>query len=339
MNNLVAFDFKASRPSAQFTVLDPSESLSEGIGGGYPIIGYKGKTWTLRHRGESHLFVRADDGSPISYIDVVILRASKVKAKSYYESYDEGAAGKRPVCASIDGVTPDADVQAKQADACAICARNAWHTDANGRKSRDCQDYKRIAVLVLPQQTARMPGIGTPLLEPVFLRVPPASLQDLGIFGDTMSGQGWAFSSFVTRISFDTSVAHPKFVFKAIQPVGDDEAKTILAMREEAVAKRITGEDMLEQKAAQKVQGASMVQQMGPAQSLGITHQAVAKPVTQPVANKPQVIDLTKNGSSFAVKEEPNTNRTPPPNVGNTAADVGSGEEDKELDALIAGLM
>ena len=108
------------KPSTKFARLDPTESLAEGIGSSYPVIGYKGKIFSIRHRGESKPILRADDGTPVGYLDVVILRQAKVKAKSYYPDgfEDGGSAGKRPTCASIDGVRPDPDVQAPQSALC-----------------------------------------------------------------------------------------------------------------------------------------------------------------------------------------------------------------------------
>lgn len=240
---------KTSKPTQAFAALDPTESLGEGIGGSYGVLGYKGKIWSLRHRGENHILLRPDDGTPAGYIDVIILRQAKVKAKSFYPGgFDEhGSMGKRPDCASIDGVRPDPDVTNKQSELCATCPKNEWHTDQNGRKTRDCTDYKRLSVLMLPDQTARL--FGQALMEPVFLRVPPDSLNDLATFGDHMANQGWHFSSFVTRITFDSTKSHPKFVFKAVQALGEAEAATVLGIREDALAKRITGEDEIARRA------------------------------------------------------------------------------------------
>ena len=47
--------FKAERDPL-LAELPPDESLAGGIGTAYAIIGYKGKTWSLRYRGETHLF-------------------------------------------------------------------------------------------------------------------------------------------------------------------------------------------------------------------------------------------------------------------------------------------
>src|SRR5579859_7574290 len=116
--------WKAAKPAQAFVAAaNPDESLSDGIGQSYAVIGYKGKIWSIRHRGETKMVLRPDDGTPMSYIDVVIIRSSPVKAKSYYVGgYDDaGSAGKRPDCASIDGIRPDPDVVSKQADVCGLC--------------------------------------------------------------------------------------------------------------------------------------------------------------------------------------------------------------------------
>ena len=87
--------------------------------------------------------------------------------------------------------------------------RNVWKTDANGKKGRECTDFKRLAVLLMPAQTKAM--LGTPLMEPVFLRIPPALINELGTFGDRMNAMGWHYSSsYITRISFDPTQSYPK---------------------------------------------------------------------------------------------------------------------------------
>lgn len=260
--------FKAQRPSAKFAGA-PDESLADGIGASYGVIGYKGKLWSLRLRGQNHIFLRPDDGTPSPYIDVVILRSASVKAKSYYpDGFEEGGSqGKRPTCASMDGVRPDSDVLQKQAEVCALCPHNQWRTDANGRKGRDCTDYKRLAVLLLPHQTVRL--LGQAHLEPVFLRVPPDSLNDLAVFGETMNQQGWPYYSYITRISFDPQKAHPKFTFKAMQPLTDAEADTVLEKREDSLSKRITGDDHIEKFTALNGPAQSGATQLGN-QTLGL---------------------------------------------------------------------
>ena len=109
------------------------DSLSEGITGSYGVLGYRGKVWSLRYKGEKYNFVRQDDGTPAAAIDVIILRSAKQKSKSFYDSFDEHQSeGKRPICASLDGILPDEDVVQKQSETCAladviaICEEHGW---------------------------------------------------------------------------------------------------------------------------------------------------------------------------------------------------------------------
>lgn len=219
------------------------DNLAEGIGQSYGVIGYKGKNWTLRYRGKIKPFIRPDDGTPASYIDVIILGSPAKKSKSYYPKYVPGQSdGERPICSSYLGDVPDADVTKQQSTSCALCPRNKWLTDPTGRKSRECTDYKRLAVLIMPKISEAL--LGTPLLEPVFLRVPPDSLQALAQMGDFMGKQHLHYSAYVTRISFDQTKAHPSMIFTPQQGLSNDEAPVILGMRENPVVDRIMYGDL-----------------------------------------------------------------------------------------------
>lgn len=244
MSSALVIPFANQRPAAEF-LDEPIENLAEGIGSSYAVIGYKGKVWSLRHRGTKYTFTRPDDGSPTNYIDVIILRQAHAKSKSFYaEGWQDGQSeGKRPTCASLDGVLPDNEIAEPQANACAICPRNVWKTTPEGKKTRDCNDYKRLAVLLLPSVTKRL--LGQELMEPCFLRVPGASLNDLVLFGETMHGQGWPMHSFITRISFNPDKPHPEMQFRPLQALTPNEAPAVKPLRNDPVALRITGEDQV----------------------------------------------------------------------------------------------
>lgn len=232
-NFAVGDAFRALNTEAQ------NDNLADGIGQSYGVIGYKGKAWTLRYRGQVRQFVRPDDGTPASYIDVIILGSPPKKSKSYYPKYVPGQSdGERPICSSFLGDVPDAGVTKEQAVSCALCPRNEWKTDpATGRKSRECTDYKRLAVLIMPKISEAL--LGSPLLEPVFLRVPPDSLQAAAQMGDNMAKQGLHYSSYVTRVSFDPQKSHPSMVFTPIQGLSNEEAPVILGMRQNPLVDRI----------------------------------------------------------------------------------------------------
>jgi hypothetical protein len=270
------------------------DSLSEGIGQGYPVIGYRGKTWSVRYRGERKNIIRPDDGTPAAYLDVIILGQAKNKSKSFYKKYEPGQSdGERPICSSIDGVRPDPDVTSQQSATCALCPRNVWRTDPNtGRKGRECTDYKRLAVLIVPTQTT--PVFGAPLLEPAFLRVPPASLNALAIMGDSMSNKGYHYSSYVTRITFDPQKPHPEMQFKPIQALAQDEAPVILQLRQDIQVERIVSggfADAMRTIPSQLPSGQTLGLSQGSVQQSGA--QTVAPSTAGPSPQGPMTLDMT----------------------------------------------
>lgn len=268
------------------------ESLAEGIGSSYGIVHYRGKVWSIQYRGEKYTFTRPDDGSPINYLDVIILRSANVKSKSFYprvegqSSFDADAStGKKPACASLDGLTPDTDYNPPQAAHCSICPRNEWKTDANGKKSRECQDYKRTAVLIVPTQTERI--MGQKLMEPVFLRIPPASLNGLGTLGDVMQKQGYPYFAYVTRIKFDPEKPHPEFIYSPLQELSEAEVPVILGLREDPIAKRITGEDIMGRQAITEVKAPLLAAPLGAPPPSVAAPVAVTPPAAAVVAASP----------------------------------------------------
>lgn len=347
--------FKKIGPAKAFSALNPQDdNLAEGIGQSYGVIGYKGKVWSLRYRGERHNFVRPDDGTPSSYIDVVILGQAKQKSKSLYKAYDKDTSeGDRPLCSSIDGTVPDAGVLMPNGDAtphaplaCAVCPKNVWKTDPQtGRKGRDCTDYKRLAVLVLPTQTKAI--LGAPLMEPVFLRVPPASLNSLAIMGETMANQGFHFSSYVTRIGFDPNESHPKMDFRPLQGLTDGEAPLILKLREDPTVTRITNGDVT------GVHTIPLPHSTTAAIGTGVQDQQTFSPTStksaQPATKEtPPVSSVSATGlESFGgvTNADPCREETSSPSILQaasiqTTADTGEPEEaDADLDARIAALI
>ena len=217
------------------------DNLASGIGQSYAVVNYKGKVWSLRYRGERKTFIRADDGTPANYLDVIVLGQAKDKSKSFFAKYDPNAGdgGDRPLCASMNGLLPDDDVAEPQSETCALCPRNVWKTDPQtGHRGRECQDYKRLAVLILPTQTKLI--LGSPLMEPAFLRVPAASLNSLAIMGETMSKQGYHYSSYITRITFDPQKSWPEMQFRPVQELTDAEAPVIVELIHNPLVERIT---------------------------------------------------------------------------------------------------
>lgn len=214
------------------------DDLSAGIQASFGIVGYKGKVWSIRYRGDETQLMREDGDGPKSSINVVIVKSSKHISKIFYkDGYVEGSTA-APDCFSNNGVVPDPASTAKQCDTCALCPHNAWGSRITpaGKPGKACSDSKRIAVV--PENDLANEAFGGPML----LRVPAASLQDLAAYGQKMQQLGYPYFSIVTKISFDPAESYPKFKFSAVTPLKDKDANIILPMRDGASTERILNE-------------------------------------------------------------------------------------------------
>ena len=98
--------FGALAESMKARLSDLNDDLGAGIEGGYAVVGYRGKVWSIKHQGEETQLFRPDDGTPRAAIDVVILKAAGVKAKNYYANGFVEGSNSPPDCYSTNGVTP-----------------------------------------------------------------------------------------------------------------------------------------------------------------------------------------------------------------------------------------
>lgn len=215
-----------------------NEDMSAGIHGGFGLIKYKGKVWSLSHRGVDRQLLRADGDGPCNSIEVVVLKASPHVAKIYYEQgYVEGSTA-APDCFSSNGVTPEISSTKKQANACALCPKNAWgsRVTPGGKQGKACSDSKRLAVVPLADLRNEMFG------GPMLLRVPAASLQELATFAHGMNQLGYPYYAIGIRIAFDAAEAYPKFKFSAIRPLSNEEAAIVVELQKSPQIGRILAE-------------------------------------------------------------------------------------------------
>lgn len=291
-NNVVDLSKFKKGPSAALSArAGDAGSLADGVGGSYGIIYYRGKVWTLKLRGQTYTFRRPDDGTAAASIKFVIVRDPGRKAKQYYPDWKDGAERKPPICASLDGITPNADVPEKQSDSCALCPRNVGRRDAEGFWKKECQDHKRLAVLLHPDCTAPLFN-GEALMDPVLLRVPAGSLTNLAAMGKEMDDMGYPYFAYLTEAKFEEGKSYPKMEFQAIDVVSGEEEPVILKTLDHPDVKRITGEDIQ----------AKMAQIASPKPVTAITFgQPVAKKIAAPAVEikapaplpEPVTIDVT----------------------------------------------
>ena len=221
-----------------------ADDLGAGIGSSFSILTLRGKVWRTKYRGEEHVHMMAPaapglpPAGPRPSVEVVIVKASPVIAKIFYaEGYSEGDK-EAPDCWSVNGQTPDPASPQKQCQTCAACPQNVWGSrmTAAGKAGKACQDSKRLAVV--PAGDLRNELFGGPML----LRVPAASLQDMGAYSSLLQQHGHSYFSVVTSLSFDHTVAYPKLVFTPLRAVNDAEARTILELQDSPVTQRVLSE-------------------------------------------------------------------------------------------------
>ncbi len=221
-----------------------ADDLGAGIGSSFSILTLRGKVWRTKYRGEEHVHMMEPSApgmpppGPRPSVEVVIVKASPVIAKIFYaEGYSEGDK-EAPDCWSVNGQTPDPASPAKQCQTCAACPQNIWGSrmTAAGKPGKACQDSKRLAVV--PAGDLRNEMFGGPML----LRVPAASLQDMGAYSSLLQQHGHSYFSVVTSLSFDHTVAYPKLVFTPLRAVNDAEARTILELQDSPVTHRVLSE-------------------------------------------------------------------------------------------------
>lgn len=292
MGELISANF--GKISNVFANEDDDNAITAGIKTGFPILGFKGKTWSIRYRGETFPLMRDDGDGPRGSVDVVILKSSEHVAKFWYErGYEEGAM-EAPDCFSTNGLTPDPSSKSAQAKVCALCPKNQFGSriTPSGKKGKACSDTKRIAVAPLGDLHNETYG------GPMLLRVPAASLNDMAMYAQMAKNAGFKTFAIATKISFDSEQAYPKLKFSAIRPLKDDEAQVVLELRNSAQIDRILQEEVGSEDTNEPVAPASFFSepQEKPAPKV-----EVAKPFPKVEAAKPKA--APKKAAIAAPKE------------------------------------
>jgi hypothetical protein len=235
---MTVVDYSKFKIAKGFQHLDPKMWEASDLSSGFSSIRTRGKSWSLMTGGKQYPFKREDDNTPLSYIDVVILGVNKYTSKTFFgtEQWTEESSG-GPVCGSLKGDVPDPGVPIPQSKSCGICKHNEWGSKAGGGKA--CQDHKRVAVLLMPSMTRKM--LSAPLLEPVFLKIPPGSFKTWKAYTDDMIHQGIPLAAMITRLSFSPPPKTFEITFEPVQALTDKEVPVVLPLLESRETKGILG--------------------------------------------------------------------------------------------------
>lgn len=218
-----------------------ADELSAGITGGFAVLGIKGKTWTIKHRGENTpILAPAQPGMPpqaVPHLAVTIIAASDKLTKTWYENgYVEGST-EAPDCYSMNGEAPDPLSKKRQNTVCSTCKWNQFgsRVSPDGKsRGKACTDSKRLAIV--PSDDMKNEINGGAML----MRVPPASLAGLQEYASKLRASSAVFFAVSTWVYFDPNEAYPKIMFTPHRPLTDDEFEFVLSMRDnDATVKRI----------------------------------------------------------------------------------------------------
>lgn len=160
---------------------------------------------------------------PVQEIRGVIIDHFSFKAwweKSFEEKTEDD--DKRPDCYSADGITgtgcPEKGIPAGQK--CATCPKNAWGSDRNGGRGKDCSDKIRIHILREGD------------VFPVFIDLPATSHTNLRDYVKRLTNRLKHYYGVVTSIKLEkdknaTGIAYSKATFSKIADLSPVEKVAI----------------------------------------------------------------------------------------------------------------
>jgi hypothetical protein len=208
------------------------------------------------------------------FLDLCVIDANSAVSKIYFDPrtpFEPGGDNSNPpICWSDNGIGASAQASVPQNTSCQICPHNAWGSatsKATGKRTKACNDVKKLAVLV--------PGIDMVFL----LRIPPASLKNLAKYTQTLAGHGVDLPDALTRVEFE-SQGILKFT-----PMGYVDAPTA-AVTDKAIAAKAT--DALIGRLDRPWGGAGDAQKIAYAEKQAPQQIAPAAPTAQPMAPPPQ---------------------------------------------------
>jgi hypothetical protein len=222
----------------KFKHLDPHHTLSDSIrAGNFHSIRMKGKIWKLQTGGELYSYIQAD-GHPLPYLDVVIIgiHPGPGNSRVYYPGTYQEDSTNPPTCASLNGVIPDAGVPIPQNKTCNGCKHDQWKPNRGGK---DCKEHKRIAIIPLPYMKTK-PALKEPMKEPVFFKVPPASLKIWKAYTDDLQDRDAPYAAVITRIMFSPDKLF-EISFKYLKSLTNADSELILPLLDSAATKNILG--------------------------------------------------------------------------------------------------
>ncbi|MFM1990282.1 MAG: Xanthomonas phage Xp15 [Pseudomonadota bacterium] len=316
--NIIPFEGK-TLPAylKKFDVSALNADLTAHAGGGFPVLSTKGNKWAVVRDGERTVLPNPKDPeSPATYVDVVIIKANKDKSKVFYlKGYDpESSEKQKPDCYSPDGIAPGADAAAPQAKKCATCPHNQWGSkigDKGATKGKACSDNVRLAVAPAGQVN-----------DPMLLRVPPASIRNLGEYGQLLAKRGVGYNMVVTKIAFDPD-SLGKITFKPVGFLDDASYAEVQEVMDSDLVRDITGGSLTQ-----------VIESVAAADAQEIAKEAEAKEVVKQAVSKAKQVTDEEVETAVRAAEKPSKAKPAEDKPKAKASPVVSEDLDVDLDGI-----
>lgn len=207
----------------------------------FPTLSIRGKRFTISRDGIKKVLMKpgTDDEEVAQHIGLVVLRANMHSKVFYLKKFTEGgdSEGQRPDCYSLDGVAPSVNAVTPQAKKCGACPHNVWGSrisdrdDGGEAKGKACADNARLAISA-PDK-----------IDPMLLRVPPASLKALRDAVKLINQRDIPYNSVVMKVGFDIEASSPKLTFKPVGILDEGTYKEVSDQYDGEIVRGIVGAD------------------------------------------------------------------------------------------------
>jgi hypothetical protein len=161
-------------------------------------------------------------------LQFVLIESKKPIPRFYYSAAYDADASPPPDCMSQDGITPETDVPAKQAESCATCPKSEWGSSVGigGAPRAACRVYKQLVIKIPSIQGAWQ------------FSIPAASIiKQWNVYADKIETaakeeqikhgfSALTLSTCVTEITFDPK-AQGVLNFRALGYIGNRNLMTI----------------------------------------------------------------------------------------------------------------
>jgi hypothetical protein len=245
-------------------------------------------------------------------LQFVLIESKKPITRFYYSAAYDDAASPPPDCMSHDGIVPETDVPAQQAESCATCPKSEWGSSVGigGAPRAACRIYKQLVVKIPSVQGAWQ------------FAIPAASIvKQWNVYADRIETaakeeqikhgfSALTLSTCITEVSFDPKT-QGVLNFRALGYIGNRNLMTIEDCEE---LEKLMDDETLIAKYLWGSEGQKREQQYLAA--VGRT-KVEAIPIVKPVALA-QDVDVPEHGPSRA--PDPSADKTSPAPQANSPA-------------------